>query len=98
MQSIRSLDAQEQSLTQAREAAAAALKLADSRYRAGIGNALDMLAAQAQWLSAQQALTALHAQQLQAATRLNVALGGGFQPAAADQTVTSSIAFPGTTP
>ena len=95
---LRSLEQQSQSQQQAVTTANAAYELSSQRYRAGIGNALDMLAAQAQWLSAQQALTALHAQQLQAATRLNVALGGGFQPAAADQTVTSSIAFPGTTP
>lgn len=95
---LRSLEQQSQSQQQAVTTANAAYELSSQRYRAGIGNALDMLAAQAQWLSAQQALTALHAQQLQAATRLNVALGGGFHPAAADQTVTSSIAFPGTTP
>ena len=41
-----------------------------------------MLSAQSQLLGAQQALTALHSQQLLAAARLSQALGGGYAPSA----------------
>ena len=91
---VRSLEQQSQSQRQAVDAADAAFALAGQRYRAGIGNYLDVLTAQAQLLGAQQALTTLHAQQLLAATRLTQALGGGYAPAAADENVISSTASP----
>ncbi|MGB3872744.1 MAG: efflux transporter outer membrane subunit [Stenotrophomonas sp.] len=77
---VRSLEQQVQSQQQALDTAGAAFELASQRYRAGIGSYLDVLSVQAQLLAAQQALTALHAQQLLAATRLSQALGGGFEP------------------
>ncbi len=79
---VRSLEQQAQSQQQAVATANAAFDLAGQRYRAGIGNYLDVLSAQSQLLGAQQALTALHSQQLLAATRLTRALGGGFEPPA----------------
>ncbi|MQP77248.1 efflux transporter outer membrane subunit [Stenotrophomonas sp. MYb238] len=79
---VRSLEHQAQSQRQAVATAASAFDLAGQRYRAGVGNYLDVLSAQSQLLGAQQALTALHAQQLLAAARLSQALGGGFEPSA----------------
>ncbi len=84
---VRSLEQQAQSQQQAVATANAAFDLAGQRYRAGIGNYLDVLSAQAQLLGAQQALTALHSQQLLAATRLTQALGGGFEPSSGDGAV-----------
>lgn len=79
---VRSLEHQAQSQRQAVATAASAFDLAGQRYRAGVGNYLDVLSAQSQLLGAQQALTTLHAQQLLAAARLSQALGGGFEPSA----------------
>ncbi|MCL7714273.1 efflux transporter outer membrane subunit [Stenotrophomonas mori] len=81
---VRSLQQQSQSQQQAVATAESAFDLAGQRYRAGIGNYLDVLATQAQLLDAQQALTTLHARQLLAAARLSQALGGGFEPSAGD--------------
>ncbi|MFT3757052.1 MAG: efflux transporter outer membrane subunit [Pseudoxanthomonas sp.] len=79
VQSIRSLDAQTTSLRQAREAADAALKLADNRYHAGLGTQLDVLSAQRPLLQLEQQLAGLHAQRYAASIDLNRALGGGLQ-------------------
>jgi len=79
---VRSLEHQAQSQQHAVATAGSAFDLAGQRYRAGVGNYLDVLSAQSQLLGAQQALTALHAQQLLAAARLTQALGGGFEPSA----------------
>lgn len=78
VQSARALDAQAVSATQARDAARAALSLASSRYRAGLGTQLDVLAAQRPLLQADQLLAALRAQRYAAAIDLNRALGGGL--------------------
>jgi len=79
---VRSLEQQAQSQQQAVATASSAFDLAGQRYRAGVGNYLDVLSAQSQLLSAQQALTALHAQRLLASARLAQALGGGYAPSA----------------
>ena len=79
---VRSLEQQVQSQQQAVATAGSAFELAGQRYRAGIGNYLDVLSAQSQLLGAQQALATLHSQQLLAAARLAQALGGGYAPPA----------------
>jgi NodT family efflux transporter outer membrane factor (OMF) lipoprotein len=91
VQAIRSLDTQELSLTQARDAAAAALKLADSRYEAGIGTQLDVLAAQRPLLQIEQQLAALRAQRYTATVDLDRALGGGLRFDAPATTSTESV-------
>jgi NodT family efflux transporter outer membrane factor (OMF) lipoprotein len=78
LQATRSLDAQIASMTQARDAAQAAWQLASTRYHAGLGNQLDVLAAQRPLLQFDQQLAALHAQRLAAAVDLDRALGGGL--------------------
>jgi len=91
---VRSLEHQAQSQRQAVATAASAFDLAGQRYRAGVGNYLDVLSAQSQLLGAQQALTALHAQQLLAAARLSQALGGGFEPSAGGVAAPASSSSP----
>jgi NodT family efflux transporter outer membrane factor (OMF) lipoprotein len=87
VQSARSLDAQIASTTQARDAAQAAWQLASARYHAGLGNQLDVLAAQQPLLQFDQMLAALRAQRLTAAIDLDRALGGGLSPNAPDTTI-----------
>jgi NodT family efflux transporter outer membrane factor (OMF) lipoprotein len=79
LQEMRSLDAQLASTQQARDAAQAAWELASTRYRAGLGTQLDVLAAQRPLLQFDQQLAALRAQRLGAAVDLDRALGGGLQ-------------------
>ncbi|ADV26840.1 RND efflux system, outer membrane lipoprotein, NodT family [Pseudoxanthomonas suwonensis 11-1] len=78
VQAIRSLDAQERSLQDARASAEAALQLAEGRYRAGIGSQLEVLAAQRPLLQVEQQLAALRAQRYLATVDLDRALGGGL--------------------
>ena len=78
LQGARSLDAQLAAATQARDAAQAAQQLATSRYRAGLGTQLDVLAAQKPLLQFDQQIAALRAQRVAAAIDLDRALGGGL--------------------
>jgi NodT family efflux transporter outer membrane factor (OMF) lipoprotein len=82
LQAARALDAQIASTTQARDAAQAAWQLASTRYRAGLGTQLDVLAAQRPLLQFDQQLAALRAQRTTAAIDLDRALGGGLAPPA----------------
>jgi NodT family efflux transporter outer membrane factor (OMF) lipoprotein len=86
LQAARSLDVQLASAQQAQEAARAAWQLAQTRYRAGLGTQLDVLAAQQPLLQVEQQLAALHAQRLKATIDLDRALGGGLELAPAPQT------------
>jgi len=80
LQAARSLDAQIASTLQARSAAQAALQLATTRYRAGLGTQLDVLAAQRPLLQFDQQLATLRAQRITATIDLDRALGGGLAP------------------
>ncbi|MEQ1766460.1 MAG: TolC family protein, partial [Methylotenera sp.] len=80
LQSARTLDKQIASVAQARDAAHKAWSLADSRYRAGLGTQLDVLAAQRPLLQLDQLSTALQVQRRISAVDLAVALGGGTSP------------------
>lgn len=82
LQSARAFDAQIATVTDAAEAARQAFALADTRYRAGLGNQLDLLAAQRPLFQFEQQLAALRAQRLGAAVDLDRALGGGLVPTA----------------
>lgn len=78
LQAARALDARIASAREAGDAAKAAWQLAQSRYRAGLGTQLDVLAAQQPLLSFEQKLAALRAQRLTTAINLDRALGGGL--------------------
>jgi len=78
----RSLASQVDAQQQAQANAQAAHALAQQRYKAGIGNYLEVLSTQDQLLQAEQRLSNLQSQQLLSSVRLSAALGGGFQPAA----------------
>lgn len=82
VQAARSLDAQIASATRARDAAQAALKLADTRYKAGLGTQLEVLSAQRPLLQLEQQLAGLRAARYAATVDLDRALGGGLTPAA----------------
>jgi NodT family efflux transporter outer membrane factor (OMF) lipoprotein len=82
LQAARALDAQIASASAASTAAAAAWQLAQSRYHAGLGTQLDVLAAQQPLLQLDQQLAALRAQRLTAVIDLDRALGGGLNPVA----------------
>jgi NodT family efflux transporter outer membrane factor (OMF) lipoprotein len=78
LQAERALDAQIAAARDASDAASAAWTLAQTRYRAGIGTQLDVLAAQQPLLQLDQQLAALRAQRLNAVVDLDRALGGGL--------------------
>ncbi len=82
LHAARSLDGQIVSATQARDAAQSAWDIATSRYRAGLGTQLDVLAAQRPLLELDRQLTVLRAQRLAASIDLDRALGGGLVLAA----------------
>lgn len=86
LHAARSLDGQIVSATQARDAAQSAWDIATSRYRAGLGTQLDVLAAQRPLLELDRQLTVLRAQRLAASIDLDRALGGGLVLAAPDST------------
>lgn len=87
---VRSLQQQAQSQQQAVDSARAAHGLAEQRYRAGIGNYLDVLTAQSMLLQAEQQLADLQSRQVLSSVRLNQALGGGYEPAADDRAASLS--------
>lgn len=93
VQAIRSLDAQAKSLDEAHVAAAAAMDLASKRYRAGLANQLDVLAAQKPLLQIDQQIADVRAQRYAAAVDLDQALGGGLQPEAPPSTDSGSGSF-----
>ncbi|VXB74155.1 Multidrug RND transporter [Luteimonas sp. 9C] len=82
LQSARAFDAQIATVGEAAEAARQAFELADTRYDAGLGNQLDVLAAQRPLFQLEQQLAVLRAQRLGAAVDLDRALGGGLVPTA----------------
>lgn len=78
LQAMRSLDTQLSAAARARDAAQSAWRIASDRHGAGLGNQLDVLAAQQPLLQYDRQLAALRAQRLQAAVDLDRALGGGL--------------------
>jgi NodT family efflux transporter outer membrane factor (OMF) lipoprotein len=94
LQAARSLDAQIATAMHARDAAQAALKLADTRYRAGLGTQLDVLFAQRPLLQLEQQVTALQAQRYAATVDLDRALGGGLALTAPESVRTTASRNP----
>ncbi|NIJ70813.1 efflux transporter outer membrane subunit [Xanthomonas sp. 60] len=88
---VQSLQQQAQAQQQAVDIARAAFELADQRYRAGIGNYLDVLTAQSTLLQSQQRLAGLTSQQVVSSVRLSQALGGGFELPAGTPPHTASL-------
>lgn len=78
LQTARSLDQQIDASRRALAAADAAWQLAQTRYRAGLGTQLDVLAAQRPLLQLDQQIAGLQAQRLNATIDLDRALGGGL--------------------
>lgn len=78
MQAMRALDAQLASIERATAAASRGYAIASDRFSAGLGNRLDVLAAQRPLLQLDQQRADLRAQRLQAAVALDRALGGGL--------------------
>jgi NodT family efflux transporter outer membrane factor (OMF) lipoprotein len=72
------IEAQQRAL----DAASDAWKLAEQRYRAGIGSYLEALSVRQELLVAEQRMATLHAQQSDLNVQLIQALGGGFRPQA----------------
>ncbi|HEY2862480.1 MAG TPA: efflux transporter outer membrane subunit [Casimicrobiaceae bacterium] len=84
--SFRSIEEQRVQQTQAVATTRQAYELALLRYREGIGNYLQVLTTEAQWLSQQSLDAELQARRLELSIDLVRALGGGFDPAStADQ-------------
>ena len=76
LQAMRALDGRIASTVQARDVARSAWDVATARYRAGLGNQIDVLAAQQPLLQFDQQIVALRSQRLAAAIDLDHALGG----------------------
>lgn len=77
---LRSLQTQLHAQQRGREAASEAWKLAQQRYKAGIGSYLEALTVRQQLLEAEQSVAAIKAQQVDLSVQLIAALGGGFAP------------------
>lgn len=77
--SLRSLVPQIEAARQAAQVAADAHRLAEARYRNGVGNYLDVLIVQQQLLTAEQRVADLETQRVDGAIALVQALGGGFE-------------------
>ena len=82
VQAARALDAQLVTVDAAVSAADGALSLARTRYDAGLGTQLDVLAAQRPLFQLEQQRASLRALRLDAAVDLDRALGGGLTPIA----------------
>ncbi|MBA2077057.1 efflux transporter outer membrane subunit [Rhodanobacter sp. PCA2] len=82
---LQALQLQSEAQQRALAAAQDAWKLAEQRYRAGIGSYLEALSVRQQLLVAEQRMATLQAQQSDQSVQLIQALGGGYRPAAGEQ-------------
>ena len=87
---LKSLQDQIAAQQHALDAAKDAWKLAEQRYKAGIGSYLEALSVRQQLLVAEQRMAALHAQQVDLSVQLIQALGGGYRPQPDDAAIASS--------
>ncbi|MDN5923662.1 MAG: TolC family protein, partial [Xanthomonadales bacterium] len=76
---LRSLTEQTAAQQQGLAAARQAWQLSEQRYQAGVGSYLQALSVRQQLLGAEQAVAALHAEQVDLSIQLIQALGGGFE-------------------
>jgi outer membrane protein TolC len=79
---VNSIQLQVDAEQRAVDAANDAWKLAELRYKAGIGSFLEALSARQELLVAEQRMAALRAQQTDLSVQLIQALGGGYRPQA----------------
>jgi len=79
---LQSLKEQAAAQQRAVDAASDAWKLAEQRYKAGVGSYLEALSVRQQLLVAEQRMAALQAQQSDRSVQLIQALGGGYRPTA----------------
>ena len=79
LNAVAGLDAQHGAQQEELEQARRALKLAESRYRAGAESSLTLLDAQRTFYTAQDESAQLHTLRLQAVVNLYKALGGEWQ-------------------
>jgi NodT family efflux transporter outer membrane factor (OMF) lipoprotein len=86
---LKSLRDQITAQQRALDAATDAWKLADQRYKAGIGSYLEALSVRQELLVADQRMASLRAQQVDLSVQLIQALGGGFRPQADDANLVS---------
>ncbi|KRE97643.1 multidrug RND transporter [Frateuria sp. Soil773] len=86
----QSLAAQIAAQQRALDAARAAWRLAEQRYKGGVGSYLEALSVRQQLLQAEQAMAALQAQQVDLSVQLIQALGGGFVPQSGDAVPSST--------
>jgi len=77
---LQSLKEQAAAQQRAVDAASDAWKLAEQRYKAGVGSYLEALSVRQQLLVAEQRMAALQAQQSDRSVQLIQALGGGYRP------------------
>jgi NodT family efflux transporter outer membrane factor (OMF) lipoprotein len=84
--SLRSLQEQQASVETTLEATRKSFELADTGYRSGITEFLNVLAAQNAQLEEEESLAAIQAKRLDAWALLMKELGGGFDAAQADDT------------
>lgn len=82
------IDAQQRALNAANKA----WKLAELRYKAGIGNYLEALSVREELLVAQQRMATLHAAQTDYSVQTVQALGGGYQPSLSVPNVSTAAA------
>jgi len=87
---LNSLQQQVDAQQRAFDAANDAWKLAEQRYKAGIGSYLEALSVRQELLVAEQRMAALHAQQVDLSVQLIQALGGGYRPQAGDADVSTT--------
>ena len=80
------IDAQQRAV----DAANDAWKLAEQRYKSGIGSYLEALSVRQELLAAEQRMATLHAQQSDLSVQLIQALGGGFRPQADAEQLSSN--------
>jgi outer membrane protein TolC len=78
---LRSLEQQQASVENTLDSARKSFRLADSGYRSGITEFLNVLAAQNEQLQQEESLAAIEAKRLDAWALLMKELGGGFAAA-----------------
>lgn len=83
--SLRSLDQQQASVENTLSSARKSFQLADTGYRSGITEFLNVLAAQNEQLQQEESLASIQARRLDAWALLMKELGGGFAPTQADR-------------
>ncbi len=91
---LQSMQTQIEAQQRALAAANDAWKLAEQRYKSGVGNYLEALIVRQQLLVAQRHMAQLQSQQVDLSVQLIQALGGGFRPQSEPAQVAANTASP----